>query len=280
MATAAAFQDTYTKVGDINTRFRVTGNKGTVVILLHGLGGSLENWDKNIIALSGQHRVYAIDLPGFGRSDKPLIKSMLDLVAFLADFMETQNIEKANLIGNSMGGGLVLALAIQQPEKVEKIILLNNAGMGREVSLSLKLCSIPLLGEILVKTGRKGMAGLWRNIVYDPNVVTEEMVENTYQLAMLPGAMKSLLATTRAGINIFGQKSGLTRQLLKGLTGITAPTLIIWGRNDLVLPLKHAKIANNRIPDARLNIFDRCGHVPQLEHSDEFNKLALEFLAE
>jgi pimeloyl-ACP methyl ester carboxylesterase len=279
MVIAATYKDEYIKVGNINTRFRVMGEKGTAVMLVHGLGGSLENWDRNIASLSQQHRVYAMDLPGFGRSDKPVIKSMFDLVTFLKDFMDVQGNEKASVIGNSLGGGLVLGLAIQHPEKVEKVVLVSNAGMGRSVPFSMKLLSIPLIGELFARPGRNGMAELWRNIVYNPTVVTEEMVENTYQLAVLPNAMKSLLAITRAGINILGQKSALTRQLLEGLAGITTPTLIIWGKNDPVLPVRHALIAKEKIPNARLHVFDRCGHVPQLEYPEEFNKLALDFLA-
>jgi pimeloyl-ACP methyl ester carboxylesterase len=278
---AVITQDEYVKVRDINTRFRVEGDAGTAVIMVHGLGGSLENWAANTGALATKHRVYTMDLPGFGRSDKqPRLKSMHELVEFLVDFMEIQHIDRAGIIGHSMGGGLALQLAIQYPQKVEKIVLVDNAGMGREVIFDFKLCSIPLVGELITRPSRKGTVGLWKKIVCEPGVITDELVESTYRLATQPGAMKALLATIRAGINIRGQRADLTRPLMKRLAGITAPTMVIWGKDDRIIPLAHARIAVSKIPNATLHIFDRCGHMPQLEYPEDFNKMTLDFLAE
>ncbi|MCJ7604975.1 MAG: alpha/beta fold hydrolase, partial [Dehalococcoidales bacterium] len=95
-------QDRYIRVGDINARYWAEGDAGPAVVLVHGLGGSVENWAPNIGPLSACHRVYAMDLPGFGRTDKtPLISSIYDLARFIADFMEVLQIEKASLVGNS-----------------------------------------------------------------------------------------------------------------------------------------------------------------------------------
>ena len=92
-------QDRYIKVGDVNTRYWTMGEKGSTVLLVHGLGGAVENWALNIGPLSQHHRVYAIDLPGFGRSDKtPLIHSIYDLVGFIGDFMQVMQINKASLV--------------------------------------------------------------------------------------------------------------------------------------------------------------------------------------
>jgi pimeloyl-ACP methyl ester carboxylesterase len=270
----------YVKVGNINTHFRIEGEKGPAVILVHGLGGSVENWDANMTALGRKHRVYAVDLPGFGRSDKLMIKSIFELTTFLDNFMENQHIDKASLIGNSMGGGLALYLAIQCPQNVEKLVLVDNAGMGKELGFTLRLLTLPMVGELLTRPSRKSMTKLLREIVYEPTLITDQVMENAYQLAIMPDAMKALLATARAGINVFGQKSELTRTILKGLAGMKTPTLIVWGRNDRITPVSHAQVAASKISNARLHIFDRCGHMPQLEHPEEFNKLVMDFLAE
>jgi pimeloyl-ACP methyl ester carboxylesterase len=280
MIPVQAPQDQYLKIGNINTRFWAAGDKGPPVILIHGLGGSVENWVNNMEPLALRHRVYALDLRGFGRTDKtPIIHDMNELWQFIHDFMGVQHIEKASLVGNSLGGGLALALAHNSPDKVDKLVLVDTAGMGSDVIIDFKLVSIPVLGELLSRVTRKSTARLWRKIVFDPSLVTEELVEETYKLATLPGAHKALLATLRAGIGIRGQRAYLVRQVLDGLAGIKAPALIFWGQQDRIIPVAHAHIAAAKIPGAGLQIFDNCGHMPQLERPDEFNKIVLEFLA-
>jgi len=273
-------KDQYIKVGNINTRYWATGDKGTTVILVHGLGGSVENWVYNMGPLARCHRVYAPDLKGFGRTDKtPLLHDLNELLQFLSDFMEVLHIAKASLVGNSLGGGLVLQFAIQYPDKVDKLVLVDNAGMGSDVIVDFKVVSIPVLGEVLIRNSRKSTASLWRKIVSDPSLVTEELVEQARNLATLPGAKKALLAALRAGIGTRGQRANLTGPLMASAASITAPTLVIWGQQDRIIPVAHAHIAAKAVPHARLEIFDSCGHMPQLEHPDRFNSLVLEFLA-
>ena len=272
-------QDRYVKVGNINTRYWAEGDKGPAVLLVHGLGGSVENWALNIGPLSRHHRVYAVDLPGFGRSDKtPLIRSILDLVRFIGDFMEVLEIEKASLAGNSLGGGLVLYLNIQFPHKVEKLCLVDNAGMGSELILDLRLMTIPLLGELLTRPSRKGTAALLKKIVYDPAIVTDDIVTLGYNLFTLPGARKALLKTTRAGITIRGQRGDLVKYLQDNIGSVTAPVLTVWGKQDRIIPLAHAYKCHECLPDSELHVLDNCGHMPQFEHPDEFNRLLLDFL--
>lgn len=105
------------------------------------------------------------------------------------------------------------------------------------------------------------------------------MVEQNYQFATQPGAMRCFLSTLRAGANFRGQHASLTRSTLEDISHIAAPTIVIWGRQDRVLPVAHAHVVAGKIPNAKLQLFDRCGHIPQLEHSDEFNALVLDFLA-
>jgi pimeloyl-ACP methyl ester carboxylesterase len=269
----------YIKVGTINTRFRVSGEKGTPVILVHGLGGSIENWAYNINALAQGHRVYAMDLKGFGRTDKtPLLRDLDELVQFIGDFMAVQKIEKASLIGNSLGGGLALSFAVQHPGKVEKLVLVDNAGMGSEVITDFKIVSLPVIGELLFRPSLKATAGLWRKIVYNASLVTDELVKQTYELAVLPGATKAMLATLRAGIGIGGQHKSQRQRVIENIGNLKAPTLIFWGKQDKIIPVAHAQVATKLIPGARLQLFDNCGHMPQLEHAEEFNRLVLEFL--
>lgn len=271
-------QDRYITVGNANIRYWDEG-QGPPLLLVHGLGGFAENWAANIFPLAERHRVLVPDLPGFGRSGKtPAPRSMFDFVRFLNEFTEALKIEKASLAGNSLGGGLVLQFAVEYAAKVEKLVLVDNAGMGREVINDFKVCSIPFLGELLIRPSRDASIATWRKVLHDPAAVTEDLITLGYEYMTLPGAKKALMNTIRAGIDIRGQRMELVRELMAGLGSVTALALIIWGRQDRILPVAHAHVCHERLPGSRLEIFDNCGHMPQLEHPDRFNALVLAFL--
>jgi pimeloyl-ACP methyl ester carboxylesterase len=272
-------EDQYIKVGDINTRFWTSGNEGTTVILVHGIGDAVETWESNISVLGEHHRVYALDLVGFGRSDKPLIKPSLPFGAqFVSDFMETQQIERASLVGNSMGGAISLQFALQFPDKLEKLVVEDGAALGKGVATFFRVFSIPVIGELMSRPSRWGTAWLLKQIAYDPALITDDMVELYYQLATLPGAQRSFLSTLRVGVNFFGQRPEFVHSIADNLDKITCPTLIIWGQQDRIIPVAHAQTAKNGIPNAELYILDSCGHGPHFEHPEEYNRLLLEFL--
>ena len=273
-------QDQYIKVGDINTRFWTSGSEGPAVILIHGIGDAVETWESNINVLGEHHRVYALDLVGFGRSDKPPIQPSLSFGAqFVSDFMETQHIERASVIGNSMGGGISLQFAIQFPDKLEKLVVESGAALGKGVATFFRLFSIPIVGELVSRPSRWGTAWLLKQVAYDPALITDELVELYYHLASLPHAQKSFLTTLRVGVNVFGQRPRFVRPIVDNLSNINCPTLIIWGQQDRIIPVAHAQVAKNGIPNAELHILDPCGHEPHFERPDDFNKLVLEFLA-
>jgi 4,5:9,10-diseco-3-hydroxy-5,9,17-trioxoandrosta-1(10),2-diene-4-oate hydrolase len=273
-------QDQFIKVGQIDTRFWALGDQGTTVVLIHGLGGSVEDWMLNINTLAEHHRVYAIDLVGFGRSDKPSVPySFSYLAQFVNDFMEAQNIDQANLMGHSMGGGVTLQFTIQFPDKVQKLVLVSSGGLGKELYLPFRLCTLPLIGEWLTRPSRKGVAQLLNDCVHDAALVTDEWIELGYQLAALPGAQQAILSALRRNCNLRGLRGDVSRTIVGNLANITASTLVVWGRQDRILPVAHAHVAEKGIPNTRLHIFDPCGHMPQMEHTEGFNALVLEFLA-
>ena len=277
-------QDQYVKVGNINTRFWAAGDKGTAVILLHLGGGSVENWVHNINAMAQRHRVYAIDVVGAGRSDKPKLpsnwKDFSNYTAqFISDFMETLHLERASLVGNCIGGYHSLYFALRFPDKLEKLVLVTSWGFGRDVPFLFQLAKLPIIGEIIIRPSRKVTAKFWKSMVYDQALITDETVETYYQIASLPGASKSALTMLRVIEDIRGIRADITRYLTDNLPTITAPTLIVWGQQDSYRPVAHAYVAKEKIPNSELHILDPCRHLPQLECPDEFNKTLLEFLA-
>lgn len=273
-------QDQYIKVGDINTRFWTVGDPGKTVILLHGLGDSLETWIHNIGAIAEHHRVYAIDLVGYGRSDKPSAAySGKYFAQFVNAFLETQGIRRCTLVGNSMGGGVGLRFAIQFPSKVEKLVLEDSVGFGGEISIFLRLATLPFVGELLFRPSRKVVTQILNRCVYDPTRITEDLVERVYQMLALPGARKAILSTLRTSCNFYGTRREALRPIFDNLVSLTVPTLILWGREDRVLPLAHARVAERKIPNAQLHILDACGHATHLECPEAFNSVVLEFLS-
>jgi pimeloyl-ACP methyl ester carboxylesterase len=274
-------QDLFTPVNGVRTRYWTAGESGPAIVLIHGLGGFIENWVNNIGPLSQHHRVYALDLLGFGQTDKtPLVRDIRELAHFIRDFMMTMHIDRASLAGNSMGGGLALQFALDYPDMVQKLVLIDNAGMGKEVCGNFKLCAIPLLNKFVLSLGKSDPSRLLNLMVYDPSVITPEFKEQAARYSSSPEAEKALLCTISAGINILGQKGKLTRQLRQKLNNIKCPTLVIWGKSDRVIPVAHAQVAVKNIPGARLELFDKCGHMAMYEYPDKFNKLVLDFLAE
>ena len=272
-------QDRYVKIGDINIRYWAEGDKGSNVILIHGLGASADIWMNNISALAERHRVYVPDLVGFGHSDKPRVEySPLYMAAFINAFMTTLNIKDAFLIGQSLGGGIALMHQLRFPGSVQKLVLVDSAGLGREMPLLMRLATVPILGDLIVMPSRSGVAFVLRQLVYDPAVITDELIDIHFEINFSLGAVKSVLNVLRACATIRGARPDVLDPVMNNLDKINIPTLIIWGREDPLFPVGHACFAMEKMPDSHLYIFDRCGHMPNLERPEEFNSLVLKFL--
>ena len=273
-------QDRYIRVGPINTRYWAEGDRGSTVVLLHGVGGYVERWLPTFATLAARHRVYALDLLGCGRTDKPasVTYSWDTAVHFVSDFMTALGIERASLAGHSAGGGAALNMALRFPSRVDKLALVSSAGLGKEMPLPFRLLTLPVLGEALTRLSRKGSARDLEALVQGESALTDELYELQYQMAAQPGAQQALLKTLRWAFSPFGARERYYGPILRGLPSICHPTLIIWGQQDPYFPVAHAREAARRLPDARLHIFDPCGHLPMLEHAQAFNALLLEFL--
>lgn len=279
MALAQTPPDRYVRVGQINTRYWSLGNQGTTVILLHGIGSCVETWTHNINVLAQDHHIYAIDLVGAGRSDKPIATySLTYLARFVKEFMDVMSIEFATLIGSSLGGGVALQFALLFPQKVDKLVLVNSLGLGREITLTLRLAILPFVGK-LFRPSRRGTALALKQSVYNSTLISPELIELYYEIATLTGAWSTLLAIIKTNINLLGVKTGVFHPIVNGLATIEAPTLVFWGQQDRIIPVAHAAVADKKLPNVRLHIFDLCGHWSQFEHSEEFNTVVLNFLA-
>ncbi|AVZ30749.1 alpha/beta fold hydrolase [Nodularia spumigena] len=272
--------DQYIKVGEINTRYWTLGNKGKTILLFHGAGDSIEFWLYNINVLAQHYRVYAVDMVGSGRSDKPSASySLTYLAEFIKDFMDTLSIERASLAGNSMGGGVAIQFALMFPQQVDKLVLVGSFGLGREVRLALRLTILPLVLRFLRPNRRKLMSML-KVLFYNATLIPQEWIEIRYPIFSLPHRHKAITKLARTNLNLLGVRRSVFSAIVNQLATITTPALIIWGKQDRILPVSHAYIAAEGLPNNRLHIFDSCGHYPQIEYPQEFNYIVLGFLAD
>ncbi|MBI2847463.1 MAG: alpha/beta fold hydrolase [Chloroflexi bacterium] len=271
-------EERYINILGLKTRFLV-GGKGKPVVLIHGLGTSSLSWRENLTSIGKEYRFYALDLPGHGDSEALNGQYTLSFVArFLLDFFDSQGLGKVALAGSSMGGLLALNFALSFPERVEKLVLVDSAGLGRELAFFLRFLSIPMVGEIFDTRSKRQLRALLRRILYDHRFITEELVNELYVSRNSPAKKKAMLRTLRAGVNLWGQRREII--LVHRLPELRVPTLIVWGANDCLIPVSHGMEARRLIRDSKLVVFDQCGHWPQMEKAEKFNKTVYNFLGE
>jgi pimeloyl-ACP methyl ester carboxylesterase len=271
--------DRFVMVNNVRVRYRSAGERGPVVLLLHGIGRTLEDWSENMLALGRSHRVFAPDFPGCGFSDKPNLPYTTPFLAgFVRDFLRALNLERVTLIGNSMGGSISLEFSAQFPELLEGLVLVAPAGMGQKGAQFLGLCSIPLFGEVISRPSRAGSKRVLELLFADRNLMTQARAERDFELSSQPGATQAFLKMLRFMANRHGAKPAFYNRSLENATKVRVPTLIVWGVQDHILPVEYAPVAAKTIPGSRVQIYDPCGHFPMLERAQEFNALLLEFL--
>jgi 4,5:9,10-diseco-3-hydroxy-5,9,17-trioxoandrosta-1(10),2-diene-4-oate hydrolase len=271
-------QDHYIQVGTIRARYWQLGT-GTPLLLLHGVGHSVRAYDRNIHALAAHHTVYAVDLPGHGLTDKPAGSYHVDdLAKFVRDFMAAMSIPRAHIVAHSLGGGVALHLAAQFPDKVNKLVLVAPAGFCDDVYFGFRLATLPVIGNFVTRPSRNGAKQLSQDVVFDKQIVTDELIDWQYEYAKLPGAQQAVLSIFRTHANFNGLKKWVVDLFNQEAPKISAPTLVMWGENDAILPYEQSKISIDKIPHARLQTFKYCGHYIQYEYPDDFNRLVLAFV--
>lgn len=270
----------YVEVNGWRTRYVSAGNEGPAILLLHGLGASLESWHLNVEALGKYTRVFAPDIVYFGKSAKPEQEPKhADFVDFTLHFMDKFGLDRAVLVGNSMGGAIAAKMAMVHPERVAGLVLVNSAGFGKEIAWWLRL-------RTLVNIRPTGTPPPWltqiglRGIFDDPTRISDDVLAMLLDVEQDDESIRTARRVLNIGVDWRGLKPVLLEEIRDSAHTITVPTLIVWGKQDRVVPVRHAFIARKRIPQARLHLFDKCGHTPQLEYPAQFNALIQEFVQE
>ncbi len=263
--TNCLISEEYVKVGENKIRYLDGGGASGNIVLIHGLGGFAERWSTVMPILSKKYRVIAPDLPGYGFSDKPSIDYTPEFFSkFVFDFLDSLDIRKTNMIGTSLGGQIVAECAITQSKMIEKIILASPSGIMKNSTPTLDAYSMAALypSYDTVKTAYEMMTG-------SKNVTTES-IEGFIKRMTQPNAKMAFMST------LLGLKN--SQPITDRLPNITAPTLIIWGKQDTLIPVKYANDFTVSIKNCQLEIMETCGHTPHIEEPAKFSQIILNFL--
>jgi pimeloyl-ACP methyl ester carboxylesterase len=276
------YPDRYIDVKGVRTRYWEAGSGAQTVVLVHGLAGAVEVWAATIPALSRTRRVIALDLIGFGRTEKP--DGAYDypfFASFLNDFFSAMRIARAAVIGHSLGGGTALQFAVSENSKVERLVLVGSGGLSLSLGAMLRILTLPAVGEILTRPRRRTPRQFMVGQVHDPSIGDQVpvVVERFNDMAFLPGAPEAVLKTLRNNVTLFRGKPKSISGILPFLGAVRQKTLVVWGRQDRIIPFKVSRVALERLPNAELFALEDCGHCPMIEHQEVFNRRVREFLA-
>ncbi len=263
------------QAGKLKMHYNEAG-QGEPLICIHGGGPGASGWSnysRNIDELAKHFRTVLIDLPGFGKTDKPKIEG--GFMAFMAtavrDLMDTLGIQRANFIGNSLGGGTTLKFAMDFPDRANRLVLMG-AGGGIPMFTPMPTEGIKHLMNFYEPPGPsiEKLKAFINVMVYDSSKLTDELLKERYAAATQP----DVIANTPLRRSTMAQIEPLWKDLGK----VRNKTLIIWGRDDRTVPLDSGLIMLSQMPDVQFHVFSKCGHWAQWEKAYEFNRLVITYL--
>ncbi len=258
------------------------GGSGPVIMLVHGMAGSSATWRHVLGPLAEHSTVVAIDMPGHGRSDKPRGDYSLGaLASSVRDLLVALGHERATVVGQSLGGGVAMQFAYQFPERCERLVLVSSGGLGADVSVVLRLLTLPGSEYVLTAGCQRSVydagarvAGWLRKVGVRPGARIEEMWA-AYGSLSEGETRGAFLQTLRSVVDFGGQRvSALDRLYLAA----AVPTLIVWGDRDDIIPVHQAYATHEAIAGSRLEVFEGAGHFPHAERPERFVEVLTDFL--
>jgi len=259
----------FTEVGGLRVRYADRGFGDSVVLLLHGFGGDLDNWMFNLDSLAEKHRVLALDLPGHGQSVKTNVDpSLSGMATFVRKFLDVLSVSSVHVVGHSMGGAIAMQLASDSPETVKSLGLICSAGLGPDIN------SDYLRGFVEAQSQQE-LKLVLEQLFADESLVNLQLVNNLLNYKRMDGVEASLNALSETLISA-GEQTFLTDNIVA--SGI--PVLVIWGKQDRIIPVSHAQNYSAAGGSCvEVEIFDSAGHMVQMEKAYDVNRSLLNFLA-
>jgi pimeloyl-ACP methyl ester carboxylesterase len=268
-----AVEEHNVEIDGLPIRYLAAG-EGPPLILLHGAGDNALDWRWVMPTLAATHRVYAPDLPGSPDSARPPADySPAFFGRFVAGFLDALGIERAAMVGNSLGGLVALRVALSEPARVAALVLVDSAGLGPEVNPAFTTVNVPGLGEAAMPFWRTPIGAHQRAwgrtallFAHPPRSVPREWLAEQRRLAQSPGYLEAHLTALRALVRPIGQREVLVERL----PSLKVPTLVVWGERDRVFPERQAREAVVRLQEGSLALIPDCGHMPHVECPERF----------
>jgi pimeloyl-ACP methyl ester carboxylesterase len=263
--------------------FRIAGS-GPVILLIHGIGDNSTTWTTVQAKLAQRFTVVAVDLLGHGQSDKP--RADYSIAAYangMRDLLSVLDIERATVIGHSLGGGVAMQFTYQFPQLVERLVLVGAGGVTKDVNVALRLASLPMGSEALallrlpLVLPALQIFGRAAGLLLGSTAVGRDLPDVLRILADLPEPMASsaFTRTLRAVVDWRGQS---VTMLDRCYLTQSVPVQIVWGSEDVVVPVSHARMAHAAMPGSRLEIFEHSGHFPFHDDPDRFVEVIERFI--
>jgi pimeloyl-ACP methyl ester carboxylesterase len=291
---ASTLRDSTVQLGDLQVH-DVNGGHGNPVLFIHGLGSSgYMEWRFNLATIASRHRVFAPDLPGYGRTEKPRVRYTISYFArFVERYMEERGLRSAAIVGASLGGRVALEIALERPHLARRLVLVNALGLGRPrpqmAQMAYGLVTVPAVGEAVMRFTRSALrwasprtirkvAGRFTGTSSDLETLMDDAyLEDLREMYEKDEFHSAYLSTVRALVHpralLGGQHDATSR-----LGELDIPVQLIWGADDPLFPLEHATRAHAMIRDCRLAVIEGAGHTPQAERPEEFNRVLHSFL--
>ena len=259
----------FTDVDGLRVRYTDLGFGDSVVLLLHGFGGDLDNWFFNHDALAEKHRTLALDLPGHGQSGKTIHDpSLSGMATFVSNFLDVLAVPSVHVVGHSMGGAIAMQLLLECPETVKSLGLICSAGLGPEIN------SDYLRGFVEAKTSHE-LKQVVQQLFADESLATLQLIEDLLKYKLSEGVEAALNALSET---LFS--GGVQPVLANEVVASGKPVLVIWGRQDHIIPVSHAlSFSTTSGHSVEVEIFDSAGHMVQMEKAYDVNRRLLNFLA-
>jgi pimeloyl-ACP methyl ester carboxylesterase len=292
--TPTSIQPGFVDIGSLRVH-HMHGGHGSPVVFIHGLGSSgYMEWRFTLEPTAERHRVYAPDLPGYGRTEKPRARYTIPYFArFVERYIENRGLRSVVLVGASLGGRIALEVALEQPRLVRKLVLVNTLGLGRPqirmAQMAYGLVTIPRVGEAVMRFTRDALswaspkmirrvAGRYAGAGSDLERSMDDVyLGNLREMYSGDDFHNAYLSTVRSLINpraLFGGNHDVTARLNE----IKIPLQLIWGADDPLFPVAHAARAHALVAKSRLAVIAGAGHSPQAERPEEFNRVLLDFI--
>lgn len=280
MTALPQFTERYLDLEGQQVRYIDEGS-GPVLFLLHGILACLEFWSYVIPLLTPHYRVIAIDNLGFGKTAGQEGEYTVEVYAnFISKVLDALHIERCFLVGHSLAGIVALRVALNEPQRIQKLMIIDGVGFHTQVALIFRLMKIKPLGRLMTHLSEASYYAAIKHHVYHPACLSPEFIKTVYPLIQNDKVSHTTLSIVANNANFFGIKRSVLEPQWAVLDRLKdMPILILWGRNDTVLNIHHLEAAKKLLPQARTEIFEECGHLPIIEYPEKTAALMQEFFA-